>query len=179
MSEKVEKKETKNILITGKRQIGKTTLIQNVLNMLNSSVAGYHTIPYEIEGVFQGYEIRNIETNDKRPISKKQEDGTFQAIGDTFENFGVDCLHSAMNSFADIIVMDEIGRFERHSKNFITYIHNVFDSHKFVLAVLKKEPIEFIEEIKKRNDIFLIELDEVNAKEANEDIIRKYYNYYK
>jgi nucleoside-triphosphatase len=76
-----------------------------------------------------------------------------------FETFGANCLKEAIDSTLNLVVLDEIGRFESNSKNFIQQLHNVFDSHKTVIAVIKKEPIAFIEDIKTRNDILLLDLD--------------------
>lgn len=156
----------KNILITGSRQIGKTTCIRKVLELLEVNVAGYQTLPYEMNGTFYGYEMINLVTGKKQAISQRKEDGKFVGIESAFETFGVNCLKEAIDSSLNLIVLDEIGRFESNSKNFIRQLHKVFDSHKTVIAVIKKEPIAFIEEIKSRDDVLLLDFDIISANDA-------------
>lgn len=169
------KKVNKNIAITGKRQVGKTTLLKQLISKTKVEVAGYQTVPYQLEGEFSGYDMVNVTTGEKKAISRKQSDESFCPLVETFEQFGTKLLGEAMQSDAPIIMLDEIGRFERKAQRFISNIHEVLDSEKFVLAVLKKEPIDFIEKIKEREDIILIDLDRMPWEEAYqmvEDYVR-------
>lgn len=165
----------KNILITGQRQIGKTTLIRKVVESHDLNIAGYQTLPYYVQDTFYGYEMMDLITKEKRIISKKQIDGKFQPLEKTFRDFGVLCLQRAMETPCDAIILDEIGRFERNVDVFIQSIHKVLDSNHFVIGVLKKEPIDFIEKIKLREDILLLDLD-VKSPLESYDIIEKHYN---
>lgn len=73
----------------------------------------------------------------------------------------------------DIIVLDEIGRFERHSYTFLSMIDEILRSSKFVLVVVKAEPIDYLEDIKSKQADLLIDLDQISYDYAKELILSK------
>ena len=51
-------------------------------------------------------------------------------------------------------------------KEFINVVNQLLDSQKIILAVLKKEPIAYLDQMKKRNDVILFDLDKQNFAEV-------------
>lgn len=159
-----------NIIITGQRHVGKTTLIQEVIKELQLSYAGYCTVPDQEYEIGWSYDMVNLMTHEKMPISCF--DGQcMKGISETFETFGVECLKQSLNSCKDIIVLDEIGRFERKSALFLSMIHHVLDSSYCVLAVVKAEKIDYLQNMKARKDCLLLDLDVISYKEAKTEIL--------
>ena len=66
--------------------------------------------------------------------------------------------------------MDELGRFEKEEETFLSYVQEAFDSEKFVLAVLKKEEIPYICQLKDRDDVYVFDLGNLEWKKAFTEI---------
>ena len=60
----------KNILITGSKNTGKSTLVQKILQQFSTSYAGFQTIPFEIFEAGPTYLMRDLITKKQMPISK-------------------------------------------------------------------------------------------------------------
>lgn len=56
----------KNILITGSKNTGKSTLVQKILQQFSTSYAGFQTIPFEIFEAGPTYLMRDLITKNKR-----------------------------------------------------------------------------------------------------------------
>ena len=159
-----------NFLITGKPSIGKSYLVNSLINNLNLEVTGFKTLPYYIENDMKGYCYHSIEnlTNIKNdlPINIIYDKKNNIPIIDVFKTLGIQCLKNSLNSNKTIILLDEIGRIERNCTEYIDLINSIFDSDKCVLAVLKKEKIDFIDKIKSRKDVLLLDLDNIEYEKA-------------
>lgn len=161
-----------NIFITGDRKIGKTMLVLNILNQINVLYDGFITKPdmeYEIGST---YIMEDIFTKKSAPISRYV-NGMIQGVPETFSNLGVHCLNRCLKSSSEIVVMDELGRFERECQDFINSVLTLLDSNKVIIAVLKAEPIAYLDQIKKRNDCDIYDLNQISYLEAYEGIISK------
>ncbi|WP_154889951.1 nucleoside-triphosphatase [Longibaculum muris] len=159
-----------NILITGKRHIGKSTLRQHIIETLQLDCVGFQTIQNENVGIGWTYQFVDIKTKERQPISFY--DGLkIQGIPETFSTLGVQCLKNALYASEDYVLMDELGRFERHNQDFIACVHDLLSSSKTVLAVIKDEPIPYLNEIKKRTDCCLYDLNTISFEEAFQAII--------
>lgn len=162
----------KNILITGSKNTGKSTLVQKILKQFSSSYAGFQTIPFERFEAGPTYLMVDLITKKQIPISKY--DGK-QVVGIpvAFSTFGKKCLQNSIASEHLFVVMDELGRFERTSYDFINMVNKVLSSKKIVIAVLKAESIDYLNLIKNRPDCYLYNLDCSLFDEVYQDIISK------
>ena len=70
----------------------------------------------------------------------------------------------------EIIVMDELGRFELNSPAFQQKVHILLDSKKIVLGVIKSEKNFFLESIKNRKDINLYQIHRNNRNKIHHQI---------
>ncbi|MGL4572567.1 MAG: nucleoside-triphosphatase [Clostridium sp.] len=160
--------EYKNILITGKRNCGKSTLINNILENINLKHSGYRTLPYYINGYMQGYYIHGyVEELERKnlysPISIKVSNNKCIRITETFNILGTYILRtSRKNINSTLILLDEIGFLEDESEEFKVEIHNCLSSKKFCLGVLKDKDSEFLNSIKFRNDTLIINIEEIS-----------------
>lgn len=156
-----------NIVVTGKRQCGKSTLIKRVIEKYNFSVGGYVTLPVFNNNVISGYKMVSVPSNGiEKTIIDIKSDGEVIPYPSVFLDFGVNCIENGLNGNYDFLLLDEIGRIEKNVFQFTDKIKYALDSNKNVFAVLKKEDIHFINEIKKRNDIYLWDIDIIDRKKA-------------
>ncbi|MBM7833817.1 nucleoside-triphosphatase [Clostridium sardiniense] len=169
----------KNILITGKRNCGKSTLIDKILGNLNLKYGGYRTLPYYINGYMQGYYLHGYVDEIERknlysPISIKVSYDKCVRVTKTFDILGTYILRtSRMKINSTLILLDEIGFLEDDSEEFKLEIHNCLSSKKFCLGVLKDKDSEFLNSIKIRNDTLVINIEEIryeDRKIIQEDI---------
>ena len=72
-----------------------------------------------------------------------------------------------------LIIIDEIGKMECFSELFKDLVRQVLDSDKVVLATIALKGGGFIERIKKRDDVQLVELVESRREVLVEEIVRE------
>ncbi len=148
----------KNIAITGARQAGKSTLAHRLLEQLELPCDGFHTTVYDRTEMGPLYQLTDIRTGRSAPISRLAQ-GRICGIPETFETVGVRCLERALLGERAVLLLDEIGRFERNSPLFLRAVTRVLDSPKRVIAVLKKEDLPHIAAIRARKDTLVVDLD--------------------
>ena len=76
----------------------------------------------------------------------------------------------------DIIILDELGFFENNSKRFKYKIYELLDSDKIILGTLKDYDCEFLNNIRKRNDISLIEVTKENREKIFDELAKTINN---
>lgn len=166
----------KNILITGEKQIGKSTLVHEIIDAFHFDYAGYKTYPYEDVGIGHTYFLEDMLSHEKAMISYFDGQG-IKGIPETFSDLGVRCLKNALICPYHVVVLDELGRFEKNNLDFIQCVENLLESHHFILAVLKDEPIPYIDKIKQRQDCLLLDLNQMSYEQAKQRIISEFYTY--
>jgi len=117
--------------------------------ILNDSLLGYyledqssHSEDYQLVGI-----------NILYPNGRKSE-----GVTNAFDTRGVEILNHAINNECDLIILDELGFFELEAKQFINKVYELLDTEKRVLGVLKKKTNTFLESIKNRKDVIVIEV---------------------
>lgn len=152
----------KNVLFTGERNIGKSTLVNEILLENPIRYGGFRTLPYYIKGEEAGYymECYCNDVISNPPISFKMGEGKPVAIKDAFDLIGVDLLEkSLVDNERKIILLDEIGVLEECSQRFKAMIMKVLTSNKPCLGVIKKKDSEFLGNIRKLENTLIIDLE--------------------
>jgi nucleoside-triphosphatase len=85
---------------------------------------------------------------------------------------------SPLGPSASLIIIDEIGKMECFSDLFMHLAMQVLDSDKVVLAAIALKGDGFIERIKKRDDVPLVELVESRRETLVEEIVREIKDIY-
>ncbi len=148
----------KNIAITGCKGSGKSTLARWIIARSGVLSAGFRTLRYAQTALGPLYELEEILTGERSAISALTREG-IRGIPAHFDGFGAGVVASALASPAPLILLDEIGRFERTSAVFLRAVTDALNSEKKVIAVLKKEALPHILAIRQRADTLLIDLD--------------------
>ncbi|KPJ49347.1 hypothetical protein AMJ40_05790 [candidate division TA06 bacterium DG_26] len=154
-----------NILITGSPGVGKTTVIQRVLREFKIEAGGFYTQELRIEGRRVGFELCTLEGK-KGVLAHTDMRSTFR-VGKygvdpaELERLGVEAVSRAIEA-GILVVIDEIGKMELHSRNFREKVIEALDSSSPVLATIGPQPLPFLQKIKSRHDVALIEVTREN-----------------
>lgn len=177
----------KNILLTGERNCGKSTLINKILEDNKIDYSGYRTLPYYINEGEQGYYIQGyVDYIEKEKIygaiSIKLGEKKYVRVTETFDELGVYILRkSRIEDEKDFILLDEIGFLEDKSETFKEEIYRCLECEKFCLGVLKLRDTEFLNSIKEREDTLVINIEDISYEDRRivKREIENYINLYR
>ncbi len=162
-----------HLLITGSRGVGKSTLLNELISLIEQDFPGS-------KPEFPGFSTRaipkkRVEIQDR--ISKKT--GTIgMFLGQRsldpaggcqmtpcpngFLQVGIPAIRRAMslkNEDAPWAVIDEIGYLETSCRPFLDALLALFDTRP-VIAVIRKQSLPFLDALKSRPDVFVMDLDQ-------------------
>ena len=155
-----------NIFLTGEVNIGKSTIVEKFLQTYSNTVGGFKTIRCQTENdAFYGVYILDVGDEDAM-LSKENRvgdcfpDKSLISYGSIFDTIGVDFL--SFETEPSLIVMDELGILEKNAVKFQNKVHGCLNSDASVLGIIKNKNNSFLDSIRKRNDIVLLEVNEDN-----------------
>ncbi len=165
------------LLLTGVPGIGKTTIIRNVVERLKGlKCAGFYTEERRRQGQRIGFRIITLDGAEGTLAStgekKGPKVGRYAVHVEEFETLVLPLFDSVATS-ADLYVIDEIGKMELLSEKFKTRLMDLLARPTNVLATVAKKGNSFIEAIKKRDDIELIELTRENRDRLPEELAQR------
>ena len=161
-------------LITGKPGVGKTTLVQKIIEQMQSvNTAGFYTAEIRSKGARLGFELHGLNGKCRTlahvDIPSGHRVGKYRVDTGGFEEF-LETL-DLLNPDVDLIVIDEIGKMELFSNRFRSLVCDALNSDKQVLASVPIKGNAFIREIKQRSDIHLFEMTHGNRDRLMESIL--------
>lgn len=150
-----------NVLLTGRPGIGKTTLVKKVIDVTSLSKGGFYTEEVREQGQRVGFSLITLDGRKSilagLKIRSPYRVGRYGVDIDSFEVIGVESIKKAMST-KELIVIDEIGRMELFSKKFRDVVLQALKTGR-VLATIKKGRGYFINEIKSRKDVRVLEVN--------------------
>lgn len=173
----------KHIFLTGNVQVGKTTLIRNVLNELPMCrLGGFCTISVmdtsdafgsvyivKADAVFAA-DGNNVSFTKENRVGIRSNEGPL-GFPEVFEQYGVNTLSDA--GTCDLILMDEVGKMERNALTFTNLILEVLEGDVPVFGVLRKEGTTPIQEaIRNHPNVRLIEVTAKNRDQLLPELVR-------
>lgn len=155
----------KNILLTGKPGIGKTTVIKSSVGGIRADAGGFYTQETRIGKVRSGFEIVTLSGTKRLMASKGYKSqyrvGSYGVDIETVDSLASGAIMDAIDS-KSVIVIDEIGRMELYSDKFRSAVLRALDSNKPVIGTIMEKSNPFADAIKERNDVELIRVTETN-----------------
>lgn len=151
----------KNILLTGKPGVGKTTALMAAVKLIGGSAGGFYTQEIRERGERTGFNIVTL-SGERRAMASKaiksaRRVGKYGVDVGAIDAVAVAAIEDAIQNNS-LIVIDEIGKMELFSKDFREAVTKALDSNKPVAGVIMKNRNEFADRVKSRDDVSLIEV---------------------
>jgi nucleoside-triphosphatase len=155
----------KKILITSPPGMGKTTAIKKFVDLAKGKlkISGFFTEEIrDASGKRTGFKILTLDgkvgvladINLKSPYKV----GKYGVNIKDIENIAI----PSIDTDAEVIVIDEIGKMECFSKTFVQKVFSLLDSDKILVGTIKEKGDEIIDKIKSHQDVELIKLTIAN-----------------
>jgi len=150
-----------NILLTGVPGVGKTTLIKKLINSISFPKNGFYTEEIREKKQRTGFLLITLDGEKSILASVKIKSpyrvSKYGVDVDNFEKIGVETIKKAILA-KELIIIDEIGKMELFSKKFRDVVIKALNTGK-AIATIKKGNDEYINKIKNRKDILLLEVN--------------------
>lgn len=166
----------RNLLITGNPGVGKTTLIVSLAKALAAyHPAGFVTREIREEGVRTGFLL--VSCSGKRQVL------SHVAIHSPFQvgKYGIDLTGfeqflkelDLAGDNTDLVILDEIGKMECFSPLFRKIVLRLLGSDQPFIATIGKKGTPFMEGIRKRSDVQLVEVTVQNRERIREELLAR------
>ncbi|SRR6266545_2603789 len=179
---------TKKILLTGRPGCGKTTLIKRVVNNLPQGAGGFYTeeirdsesVRERSGGTRAGFKIVTLNGDEvvfaHVDFKSPERVGKYGLDLAALERIGVDAVRQAIQA-RQLVVIDEIGPMEIRSPIFREAVNEALDSELPLLATIFARPLPFIDAIKSRPDVTLIEVRPDNRERLVPELSDRFLNF--
>ncbi|MCK4664523.1 MAG: DUF2478 domain-containing protein [Bacteroidales bacterium] len=175
---KQENGNPKIFIITGERHQGKTTFVRQIVTKLKEkefSVKGFLSEAIFTDGERTGYVLKDIETNKSVEICNINGNSDWNKTGCYYFNpdgiqFGYDILDIKKIKNSDIIVIDEIGKFELNNEGWKKAIDNLLINSKIPMIWVVRKSL--VSDVITKWNLSVVEIFDIK-KNKIEDIIEK------
>lgn len=161
-------------VIIGQSNTGKSCLFDQIVGDMGLNPIGFRMKDFTIENEFRGYYIHSIaelqDYHNNIPVQTSLRKGKQRVqLKEVYDTFGVECLKNVLTADKEeynCIILDELGRGEDTSKEFMSYINKILDSDNLVFILMKNINNSITSEIKKRRNVLLYDLDNMSQDEV-------------
>lgn len=140
-----------NFFLTGPRHTGKTTLLFRALREAGIRPAGFAVKRVYSRGRVASFRLVDLASRRAATVVKQDPQGVWRADPDGFDGVGTDAILSALAGGV-LVVMDELGTYEREAVRFREAVQAALDSPTPVLGVLKETTDPFVTGVRNRAD---------------------------
>ncbi|HAV20939.1 MAG: nucleoside-triphosphatase [Bacillota bacterium] len=162
-----------NLFLTGPKRVGKSTALFSAVQQVSQG----HPLTlggFRVDRVFEGrrlraFRIMDLDTSASAVISTARKGG-WDVHLESFDTVGADSIRRGISG-ANLIIMDELGRFELDAYEFRQAVMEALDSPVPVLGVLKRDDNPFLNGIRSREDTEVLEVTEENRDGVKEYVL--------
>jgi nucleoside-triphosphatase len=163
-------------LITGKPGVGKTTVVQKVIDRMGPvRIAGFFTTEIRPRRSRLGFQLQGLNGR-RRTLAHVDLESPYRVGKYGVDTAGFEAFLETLdllNPEVGLIVIDEIGKMELFSSRFRTLVSDALNSETPLLASVPLKGGVFIREIKQRSDVHLVEVTPGNRDHLPETILEK------
>jgi nucleoside-triphosphatase len=165
------------LLLTGRPGVGKTTILRTVVARCGIRAGGFYTEEIREGGRRTGFLLVTLDGESGMlasvNIASRHRVGKYGVHLHDLEQVGVKSIWRAVEQ-PDVaaVVIDEIGKMELFSTAFCQAVLVALDSPKTVLASVMARSHPWVDAIKARHGIKLIEATQANRQDLPEQILR-------
>ncbi|MHC4717543.1 MAG: NTPase [Planctomycetota bacterium] len=150
------------ILVTGRPGVGKTTLVREVAASAAPLAGGFVTEEIRVSGRRTGFRVEDIVSGRRGVLAHvdrpgRPRVGRYGVDVAAFDRVGVAALRAALGR-EGCVVIDEIGKMELCSAAFREAVAAVMDSDRPVLATIPVFRNPFLDALRGRDDVTVVEL---------------------
>jgi len=149
-----------NILVTGPPGCGKSTVIEKVVSRMEEPVGGFFTREIQEKGRRVGFSITTLDGREgvlaHQNIRSQFRVGKYCVNIKDIDSIAVPAMAPTQKD--KIIVIDEIGKMECFSVLFKKTLIQVLDSPNCVIGSVAQKGDHFIQRIKERDDVHLMQV---------------------
>ncbi len=164
------------LLLTGCPGVGKTTVIRSVVARLGACAGGFYTEEVRERGRRTGFRLIALDGStgvlasvDTRSPARV---GKYRVCLEDLERVGVAALRRAVErADLSVVVVDEIGKMELFSAAFREAVLLALESPKPVLATVMARPQPWVDAVKARADVSVVEVTLDNRQAMPEQIL--------
>ncbi|MBP6021150.1 MAG: NTPase [Candidatus Methanomethylophilaceae archaeon] len=166
--------------ITGLPNSGKTYALLRVIDMLkeeNLSIGGMMDEPLSDGRRKVGFTVKNLFTGESQIFADTETESKIMIgkIGvdlQKFEEIAIPAIKEACEK-CDVIIIDEVGKIEVESQLFIDTVKEALDVNKpMILTLHKKSRNPLLQDIRRRDDVRILEVTPTNRNLLPYKIIR-------
>ncbi len=161
-------------LLTGRPGVGKTTLVRRVVARLERLAAGFYTEEVREGGQRVGFRLVTLEGRatmlahvDFRGPPRV---GRYGVDLRALDQVAVPEIHRGLRE-AEVVVIDEIGPMELRSPVFRQAVLEALDSPASLLATVMLRPHPFVDGLKHRPDVRLLEVTPANREALVNEVL--------
>lgn len=159
----------KHLFLTGEKRIGKSTLLQKLIEARSLDCSGFETRHLESNGLRKAHILHG--RTEMPPFENdcvccvRINEAKSVPVLPVFDLNGTNILKKSLASSSSYLLMDELGKLERDAHLFIDQVMACLDSDKRVLGVLQLCNAEHIQSIAARSDVTILHVTEENRDE--------------
>ena len=147
----------RHIVLTGSLGSGKTTLLSKLFPSIMPGITSWaepHKSVFMRDNL-TGEFVKVADYDDSIQGTKLK----MVLLGDVMKEFGCSVISRCLQNESGWVTIDEIGFLEEKCTEYQDSIRNLFE-RKQVAAVVRKQDLPFLNELKSREDVFLVDMDE-------------------
>lgn len=170
------------ILLRGKPGIGKTTIVEKLVNILKlkgRKVVGFYTKEWREGGIRKGFFLHSIGSGETSILAEKNFPSPYKVGSYGVNVKALEKVISEMEEEIDkgdfeLLVIDEIGKMETFSKRFVEFVVKIFYKDVNILATIPVYKLEVVERIQDIANVDVLEVTYSNRDKLVEEILRRY-----
>ena len=156
-----------NHLLTGPPRCGKSTLFERLIKRLDRPMTGFFTSEMREKGKRVGFKIITLEGQEgilaHECIKSHIRVGKYGVNLQELDKIAVPAIQPTTSD--QMVIIDEIGKMECFSQLFQKRLLDVLNSPNVVIGSIALKGSQFIERIKTRNDVRIVQVTENNRDE--------------